>query len=47
MEVYVCLSASICQEQMLQTVADIGDSVKPLSNAAQGEAEKLGHEVKL
>ena len=31
---------------MLQTVADIGDSVKPLSNAAQGEAEKLGHEVK-
>ena len=33
------------QEQMLQSVADIGDSVKPLSNAAEGEAEKLGHEV--
>ena len=32
---------------MLQTVADVGDSVKPLSNAAQGEAEKLGHEVML
>lgn len=31
---------------MLQSVADVGDSVKPLSSAAQGEAEKLGHQVR-
>ena len=30
---------------MLQGVADVGDGIKPLSNAAQGEAEKLGHQV--
>ena len=30
---------------MLQSVADVGDSVKPLANAAKGEAEKLGHQV--
>ena len=33
------------QEQMLQSVADVGDGIKPLANAAQGEAEKLGHQV--
>jgi talin len=35
----------IPQEQMLQSVSDVGDSIKPLTTAALGEAEKLGHQV--
>ena len=30
---------------MLETSASIGDTIKPLANAAKGEAEKLGHQV--
>uniref|UniRef100_A0A1X7VGP0 FERM domain-containing protein n=1 Tax=Amphimedon queenslandica TaxID=400682 RepID=A0A1X7VGP0_AMPQE len=33
------------QEQMLQSVGDIKDNITPLSLAAKGEAEKLGHQV--
>lgn len=33
------------QEQMLQSVGDIRDNTAPLSLAAKGEAEKLGHQV--
>ena len=31
---------------MLQSVVDVGDSIKPLTTAALGEAEKLGHQVR-
>jgi talin len=33
------------QEQMLQSVNDIRDNINPLTSAAKGEAEKLGHQV--
>ena len=33
------------QEQMLQSVSDIKDSIVPLQTAAKGEPEKLAHEA--
>ena len=33
------------QEQMLDSSANINDTVIPLASAARGEAEKLGHQV--
>ena len=41
----MCMSRVLSQEQLLQSVADTGDTIKPLANAAKGEAEKLGHQV--
>jgi len=41
----VVMSRVLSQEQLLQSVADTGDTIKPLANAAKGEAEKLGHQV--
>ena len=29
----------------MEATGDIGDTIKPLSTAAKGEAEKLGHQV--
>ena len=42
---FSCVCVQGFQEQMLESSASIGDTIKPLATAAKGEAEKLGHQV--